>query len=166
MTFGEYLRVMRMRAKLSLVKLSELLGKSFGHLSKIEQGERPPPDDDTSLAAWAKAIGAPERPFRIWAQITRGSVSVQLPDGDRDVLQKYVQIINTVPHWSPSDMERVWKFLMKEELLHDVVDVTRMAEDCARGVASVAEDRARGVRSLSGCSISGAGDVRELSGEA
>ncbi|GIM50151.1 helix-turn-helix domain-containing protein [Capnocytophaga stomatis] len=40
LTFGEYIRYLRMSKQLTLIELSDLLGLNFANLSKIENGKR------------------------------------------------------------------------------------------------------------------------------
>jgi len=55
-TFGAYFKDLRIRRKLTLRQFCQAHGYDPGNISKLERGLLPPPDSDTKLTEYAKAL--------------------------------------------------------------------------------------------------------------
>lgn len=66
--FGEFLRVLRLRAGYGLRAFAEVVGMQPSNLSNIEHGRAAPPQDPDTLARIAGELGV-ERGTEEWAQL-------------------------------------------------------------------------------------------------
>jgi transcriptional regulator with XRE-family HTH domain len=55
--FGEYFKQLRLKRGLSLRRFSEANGFDAGNISRLERGVFPPPESETKLREYARALG-------------------------------------------------------------------------------------------------------------
>ena len=60
MTFGAYLRRLRVEQRISLRKFCREVGADPGNISKLERGRLPPPRDTKILSRYAAGVGLSE----------------------------------------------------------------------------------------------------------
>ena len=100
MSFGETVKNLRIAKKVTLRQFCQEHGCDPSNWSKIERGINPPPKDEETLMAWAKALGLKPKTeawqnFMLEAEVSRGNIPREVMN-DPALLKKLPVFFKTI----------------------------------------------------------------------
>ena len=100
MSFGETVKNLRIAKKVTLRQFCQEHGCDPSNWSKIERGINPPPKDEETLMAWAKALGLKPKTeawqnFMLEAEVSRGNIPREVMN-DPALLEKLPAFFRTI----------------------------------------------------------------------